>query len=94
MQINLRVVFADGTDTTVSATTPDLVDYEERFARSITALDSDLRYTDVCWLAWTSQRRTSATALEWREWLATVTDAAIAEVEGTPRPLARRGRRT
>lgn len=93
MKITLRVVYNDGTDFEVTAATPDVIAYEDEWSRSITALDDVLRYTDCCWLAWTTLRRTDQTALDWTQWFLTVDHCGLVKVESQPAPLARKGRR-
>lgn len=87
VEFSLRVDYKDGSTVSTTAETVDLVDYEEQFARSITHLDDELRYTDVLWLSWRSLTRQGLTALEWRDWLATVSNACLVEAQANPVPL-------
>jgi hypothetical protein len=72
MKINLRVTFNDKTVEEVSATARDLVAFEDKFTKSIAALESDFRITDLLWIAWHWLKRTNVTKLEFDEWCDTV----------------------
>ena len=87
MKINLRITYADGSAVDTAATTADLVAFEEHFSRSIMNLEAELRFTDICWLAWHSQRRKDQTAIEFHPWLETLDGVELSEGEVTPSPL-------
>lgn len=72
MKINTRVTYNDGTAVDVTAGTVDLVAFEDTFDRSLANFETEMRYRDVCWLAWTSQRRQGKTGLDFGAWLETV----------------------
>jgi hypothetical protein len=68
MKINLRVTFNDKSVEDVSATTRDLVAFEDKFTKSVTALETDFRITDMLWLSWHWLHRTNKTAKSFEEW--------------------------
>lgn len=94
MKINLRITSNDGAAVDTTATTADLVAFEEQFNRSVARLEAELRLTDICWLAWQSQRRQQMTALDFHPWLDTIDSVELTESEATPAPLAQTGQPT
>ena len=94
MRLDLRITYNDGSAVDTAATTADLVAFEEHFNRSVARLEAELRLTDVCWLAWHSQRRKEQTALEFHPWLETVDGVELTDGEASPAPLAPTGQPT
>lgn len=78
-EINLHIVFVDGTAVDVSAVASDMVAFERNFDLSIAKLADDVRLEHLFFLAWHSQKRTKATELEFDPWLETV--AVVTSVE-------------
>jgi hypothetical protein len=84
MKINLRVTYDDGGDpVVVSATTRDVLAWEERFSRNWVRLLEDTTLTDKCFLAWSAL----APGIPFDEWVGSVDFVVITEAE-EPRPLA------
>lgn len=79
MKINLRVDFVSGETTDVSATAPDLVAFEDKFNISVTKLESEMKFTHLVWLAWTSLNRQKLTSKEFDAWLADVASVGAAD---------------
>ena len=94
MRLDLRITYNDGSAVDTAAMTADLVAFEEHFNRSVARLEAELRLTDVCWLAWHSQRRKEQTALEFHPWLETVDGVELTDGEASPAPLAPTGQPT
>lgn len=94
MKINLRITSNDGSAVETAATTADLVAFEDHFDRSVARLEAELRLTDICWLAWHSQRRKEQTALEFHPWLETIDGVELSDGETEPVPLAPTGQPT
>ena len=69
MRINPRVSYLDGSAVDTATSAADLIKFEERFDRSVAKLDSEVRFTDLAWLAWHSIHRTKRTALDFDEWV-------------------------
>jgi hypothetical protein len=82
MKINLRVEFVSGESQEVSATAPDLVAFEDKFNLSVTKLESEMKFTHLVWLAWTSLSRQKLTSKEFDAWLA---DVASVGPEASPK---------
>ena len=72
MKINLRVTLTDETVHDVYATARDLVAFENKFDKSVAALETDFRITDMLWISWHWLNRTKVTSLEFDEWCDTV----------------------
>lgn len=82
MKINLRIEFVSGESQEVSATAPDLVAFEDKFNLSVTKLESEMKFTHLVWLAWTSLNRQKLTTKEFDAWLA---DVASVGPESSPK---------
>lgn len=89
MKINLRVVYNDGAAVDTAATTPDLMGFEDRFNKSITIVDTELRLTHLLWLAWASLTRQGKTAATFEDWCNSVDSCVLTDGEATPVPLER-----
>jgi len=72
MRFNLLIKFADKTEKEVTASTSDLVAFEDRFNISIGKLAEEQRLGHLLFLAWHSEQRTKATKLKYEDWLDTV----------------------
>lgn len=68
MKMNLRVTFDDKKIEEVSATARDLVAYENNFSKSIAALETDFRITDLLWIAWHWLHRQDKTQKSFEDW--------------------------
>lgn len=77
--LNLQVTYSDGTSVDVQVLAIDMIAFESHFDLSITRLEKEMKLTHLFWLAWTSLKRTHATALEFESWVETV--ALVAEGE-------------
>ena len=71
MKITLQIEFADGTKKEVIVSAADMVAFENKFDISIARLD-EARISWLLFLAWHSEKRRKATALEYDAWLDTV----------------------
>jgi hypothetical protein len=82
MKIALMVEFEDGTKTDVDARFADFVAFERTWSRSVARFETELRLTDLAWLAWHSESRTRKTSLKFDpDWINTVTNVEIREDE-------------
>lgn len=72
MKIVLRLTFADGTTKEVICNAADLVAFEGNYNVSVSTLTSNSKVSHLLWLAWHSETRTKATALEFEAWLDTI----------------------
>lgn len=87
MKLELKVTYNDGSAVSTDATTADLVAFEERFNRSVARLESELKLTDICWLAWRSMTRQKKTAADFGDWLESIDGVELTDSEEEPVPL-------
>lgn len=69
--IDLEIVFGDGTTKTVSAVAIDLMRFEQHFDVSIAQLSTP-KLTHLFYLAYSVEKRTKATDLEFDPWVETI----------------------
>jgi hypothetical protein len=69
--IQLDIVYADGTSKTVNALAVDLMRFEAKFDVSVTALAAP-KMTHIFFLAYSVEKRTKATELEFEPWVETI----------------------
>jgi hypothetical protein len=89
MKMTLKVKFNDGVEKDVLVKFADFVSFERIWSRSVAKFESELRLTDLAWLAWSSESRAGKTAKKFDpDWLETVeTIEPISDEAGTPLPL-------
>jgi hypothetical protein len=68
MKINLRVTFNDESVEEVEATARDLVAFEDKFTKSVAALETDFRLTDLLWISWHWLERQKKTSKSFEDW--------------------------
>lgn len=90
MKMQLVVTYNDGSGADVEASAPDLVAFEREFNRSVARFGEEIRFTDICWLAWHNQNRLGK-AGDFDTWLNTVDQIDVQDV-GEPAPLAKTAR--
>jgi hypothetical protein len=81
MKINLRILFLDGNSKEVTCSASDLVKFEDKFNISVTRIQEEVRITHLLFLAWASENRTKATALEFDAWTDTVESVGASELD-------------
>lgn len=69
--IALDIIFSDGTTKTVNAVAIDLMRFEQHFDLSIAAL-REPKLTHLFFLAYSVEKRTGATDLDFDAWVATI----------------------
>jgi len=69
MKITLRVEFTNNKKSDVVCVARDLVAFEEKYQRSVARLDSEMRLTDLLWMAWHSLNRQKITDKDFDSWL-------------------------
>ena len=72
MRIALEVEYTNKQKEKCIAEYPDLCAFEEKFNRSVLKLNTELRLTDLGYLAWHATKRKGAHTLEYSEWTDTV----------------------
>jgi hypothetical protein len=85
MRMNLNVTYNDGTGADVIVSAPDLVAFEREFDRSVARFESEIRFTDICWLAWHKLNRDGA-AGDFDKWLEKLDGVEVGEAS-EPVPL-------
>lgn len=79
MKINLRIEFLSGESKQVTCSAADLVKFESKFDLSIATLESNLKYTHLCFLAWSSEFRTKSTTLNFDDWMETISSVGTSD---------------
>lgn len=72
MRIPLEVTHTNGVVESCIAEYPDLCAFEEHFSRSVLRLNTELRLTDLGFLAWHALQRVGKHTLDFAEWNLTV----------------------
>jgi hypothetical protein len=81
MKINLRVKYNDGISKEIVCSAKDLVAFEEKYSRSVARLESEFKLTDLLFLAWHSEKRTSSIKKEFDNWLDEVDEIGVSETD-------------
>lgn len=85
MKIPLRVKYLDGKTEDVEAAFGDFVSFERTWNKSVTKFDSELRLTDLAWLAWHSLKRQKKTNVAFDpDWINSVESVEPAEQTSDP----------
>lgn len=88
MKIGLRVKYVDGTEREVTAVFADFVAFERTWSRSVSRFETEVRITDLAWLAWNVETRSKNTNAKFDpDWILTVENVEVGEVDGDS-PLA------
>jgi hypothetical protein len=85
MRMNMTVTYTDGTGAAVVVSAPDLVAFEREFDRSVARFESEIKFTDICWLAWHKLNR-DGSAGDFDKWLEKLDGVEIADAS-EPAPL-------
>ena len=85
MRMNMTVTYTDGAGAEVNVSAPDLVAFEREFDRSVARFESEVKFTDICWLAWHKLHR-DGKAGEFDAWLETLESVEIKDAS-EPAPL-------
>jgi hypothetical protein len=73
MKMAMTVKTNDGQEKKIEAQFADFVAFERTWNRSVSNFSTELRLTDIAWLAWKSLTRTKATNMPFEpDWLNTV----------------------
>jgi hypothetical protein len=79
LKINLRIEFINGESKEISCSAADLVKFETTYDMSITVLEKNLKFTHLCFLAWTAEVRAKATALDFDSWMDTISSVGASD---------------
>lgn len=80
MKINLRILFLDGNSKEVTCSASDLVKFEDKFNISVSKIQDEVRITHLLFLAWASEFRNKATALDFAAWTEIVESVGASEI--------------
>ena len=72
MKINLEVTTLDNVTVKATAQFADFIAFETEKNRSVANFQTELKLTDLAWLAWHCEKRNKVTALDFDSWLDTV----------------------
>lgn len=72
MKMDMRIIFNDGSTKDCTAIFADFVAFERTWNRSVTKFETELRLTDIAWLAWKTQIRVKNIQEQFDIWLETV----------------------
>jgi len=86
MKMDMRIIFNDGSTKDCTAIFADFVAFERTWNRSVTKFETELRLTDIAWLAWKTQIRMKNTQEQFDIWLESVEtiDVIAEEVPDAP----------
>lgn len=79
MKINLRIEFNSGETKEIVCQAADLVKFESKFDLSVANLEKNLKFTHLCFLAWASETRTKASALDFDSWMETILSVGVSD---------------
>jgi hypothetical protein len=83
MKIALKVEYLDGTIEPVEAVFADFVGFERTWQRSVVRLETEMRLTDLAWLAWSALTHRGKTKLKFDpDWIGTVAQVTPADDDG------------
>jgi len=86
MKIALKVEYLDGTIESVEAVFADFVGFERTWQRSVVRLETEMRLTDLAWLAWSALSHRGKTKLKFDpDWIATVAQVTPADEGDFPK---------
>lgn len=81
MKLNLRIEYISTGAKEITCSASDLVAFEAKFNLSVTKLGDETKLTHLLYLAWASEKRTKATALEFEPWIETVVTVGASELD-------------
>jgi hypothetical protein len=88
MEMNFVVAYNNGDKQKTTAQFPDFVMFERTWNRSVANLETEIRLTDIGWLAWKSLQRNKLTTLPFEpEWLNSIYSVEIDEEKEVTVPL-------
>jgi hypothetical protein len=88
MEMKFIVVYTNGEKQKTTAQFPDFVMFERTWNRSVANLETEIRLTDIGWLAWKSLQRNKLTTLPFEpEWLNSISSVEIDDESDVTIPL-------
>jgi hypothetical protein len=84
VRLNFKVIHSDGSATDATASVADQVAFEREFDKSIAEIASNVRITDMAWLAWHGLKRSGKVTSDFDAWLDNVDGIEMADAEIVP----------
>jgi len=81
MKINLRIELNSGESKEVVCSAADLVRFEQHFNMSVAVLESEMKFTHLMYLAWSSEFRRKETTKEFDFWIDDVASVEASTVD-------------
>jgi len=82
MKLAMTVKYQDGTTEDIEARFADFVGFERTWQRSVTRFETELRLTDLAWLAWSALTRLRKTSLKFDpDWIGSVDEVELGTTE-------------
>lgn len=85
MRMLLQVTYVDGTGAEAVVSAPDFVAFEREFDRSVARFESEVKLTDIYWLAWHRLNRATPVG-DFDKWLENLESVEIRDT-ADPAPL-------
>jgi len=77
--ITFNIVFLDGTEKAVTAIAADLIAFEEKFDKSVSALTNDPRITHLFYICWHVLKRTGEEKQDFDKWVQSVSGVVVGD---------------
>lgn len=85
MRLALKVEYHTGESEDVDAVFADFVAFERTWNRSVARFETDLRLTDLAWLAWSQLTSSNKTKAKFDpDWIRTVANVTVRESGESP----------
>jgi hypothetical protein len=80
MKMNAKVEYADGSGVDIIISAPDFVAFETKYDRSVAKFATEIKFTDICWLAWHRLNRDKKVG-NFEDWLEGIDGVILEETE-------------
>jgi hypothetical protein len=87
MKLAMQVTLSSGVKENITAHFADFIAFEGEKNRPITNLQSEVKLSDLAWLAWHSLKRRNQVKVSFTEWVETVESLEVATEESVIVPL-------
>lgn len=79
IRIAMKVKYADGSGVDVIASAPDLIAFERKFDKPMSAFAKDVRMEWMLFLTWTALSRQKKTSADFDTWIESVDEVAFGD---------------
>ena len=87
MKLAMEITLDSGVKEKVTAHFADFIAFEREQNRSVANFQTELKLTDLAWLAWHAEKRTKKTALNFDQWTETVDSVEVGAESSAINPL-------